>query len=102
MRYQQPLKQILTRTRHHWDQDAIRPAVRQNFVKVINCRTPTLGAEVYASETEQKLVYHTCKSKSCPSCGHRATVQWQREQWASLPDIRYAGVVFTMPQELWP
>ena len=99
---EQPLKQILSSTRGHWDRPATRNAVRQNFEKVINCRTPALGAEVYASETEEKLVYHTCKSRSCPSCGHRATIQWQRETWCALPDIPYVGIVFTMPDVLWP
>jgi len=61
-----------------------------------------LGAEVYASETEEKLVYHTCKSRACPSCGHRATGLWQREQWTALPDMPYAGVILTMPDVLWP
>jgi putative transposase/transposase-like zinc-binding protein len=69
---------------------------------MIDCRTLALGAEVYASEAEKKLIYHTCKSRSCPSCGHRATQLWQREQWTALPDIPYAGVVLTMPDRLWP
>ena len=102
MRNQQPLKQILSATRDHWDRPETRPAVRQNFARTIDCRTPALGAEVYASEAEVKLVYHTCKSRACPSCGHRATQLWQREQWAALPDIPYAGVVLTMPDVLWP
>ncbi len=102
MRYKDPLKQILVSTRTFWDRPETRPAVRKNFEKVISCRTLALGAEVYASETEEKLVYHTCKSRACPSCGHRATLLWQREQWASLPDIPYAGVVLTMPDVLWP
>jgi hypothetical protein len=50
MRDKQPLKQILAGARSHWDRAVTRPAVRQNFEKVINCRTPALGAEVYASE----------------------------------------------------
>ena len=98
----QPLKQILVRTRDQWDRIETRPAVRANFERVINCRTRALGAEIYASETEQKLVYHTCKSRACPSCGHRATQQWQREQLAALPDAQYTGVVLTMPDVLWP
>ena len=102
MRVKQPLKQILSFTRDNWDRHETRAAVRQNFKSVLNCRTPALGAEVYASETEEKLVYHTCKSRACPSCGHRATQLWQREQWASLPDIPYAGIVLTMPDVLWP
>jgi hypothetical protein len=68
---------------------------------MINCRTPALGAEIFASDHEEKLVYHTCKSRACPSCGHRATLLWQRSQWASLPDIRYAGITFSMPDTLW-
>ena len=98
----QPLKQVLIATRALWDRPEIRPAVRENFDKMINCRTPALGAEVFASETEEKLVYHTCKSRSCPSCGQRATLLWQREQWNALPDIPYSGMGFTMPRELWP
>lgn len=98
----QPLKQILAATRAHWDRPQIRPAVRRNFEKVLNCRTPALGAEVFASETEEKLVYHTCKSRACPSCGHRATLLWQREQDAALPDGPYVGINFTMPNVLWP
>jgi Transposase zinc-binding domain len=98
----QRLKRILVSTRNQWDRPEIRPAVRENFDKVINCRTSALGAEVFASEAEEKVVYHTCKSRSCPSCGQRATLLWQREQWNALPDIPYSGMGFTMPSELWP
>jgi hypothetical protein len=47
MRNKQPLKQILAGTRDYWDRPQTRPAVRQNFESVVNCRTPALGAEVY-------------------------------------------------------
>jgi hypothetical protein len=103
MRIEQPLKQILSSTRGHWDRPATRNAVRQNFEKVINCRTPALGAEVYASETEEKLVYHTCKSRACPSCGHRATELWQREQGtAVLERINAISIVADSGLELGP
>jgi Transposase zinc-binding domain len=102
MRYQQPLKQIFTATREQWNRAAVRPAVRENFEKVLRCRTLALGAEVYASETEKKLVPHTCKSRACPSCGHRATILWQRDQWNALPDVPYLGITYTMPDVLWP
>src|SRR5437762_7366372 len=101
MRYKDPLKQILVSARSSWDRSDTRRAVRENFEKVINCRTAALGAEIYASETEDKIVYHSCKSRACPSCGHRATLLWQREQWAAVPDIPYKGIVFTMPEVLW-
>ena len=102
MRYKQPVKQILIATRSSWNRPETRLAARQNFDKVTKCGTLALGAEVFASETEVKLVPHTCKVRPCPSCGHRATIQWQREQWRALPDIPYVGIVFTMPDVLWP
>jgi hypothetical protein len=96
------LRQVISGNRELWDKDTVRDAVRKNFQKVAACQTLALGAEVFASATETKIVPHTCKSKACPSCGQRATQLWQREQWASLPNIPYAGIVFTMPDVLWP
>jgi Transposase zinc-binding domain len=63
-----PIKLILESTRDIWDRPETRPNGRDNFLKAINCRTPALGAEIYASEIEQKLVYHTCKSRLCAIC----------------------------------
>ncbi|MGZ4877116.1 MAG: transposase zinc-binding domain-containing protein, partial [Candidatus Angelobacter sp.] len=91
MRSKQTLKEVLIKARDVWQRPGAREAVRENFNKVLACRTPTLGAEVYASETETREFCHPCKSRSCPSCGHRATILWQREQWAALPDVPYRG-----------
>ena len=89
-------------TRDTWDQDDMRPAVRDAFQKVLDCGTAALGAEVFASPSEERVVYHTCKSRACLSCGHRATLAWQRDQWRELPDIPYSHVSLTMPNVLWP
>lgn len=35
----QPLKQILIATLAHWDRPQVRAAVRENFGKIIYCRT---------------------------------------------------------------
>jgi hypothetical protein len=102
MQRKEPFKQILASTKPLWDRSESRPVVRTNFHKVLKCRTEALGSEVYASATEHKVVHHTCKSRACPSCGRRATNLWQREMWSSLPDVKFAGVVFTMPDVLWP
>ena len=102
MKYHDPLKQILSRTRPHWDRDEARPTVRWAFGRALQCRTLDLGAEVYGSEKAERIFNHTCKSRSCSSCGYRATVQWQRERYAALPDALYKGITFTMPRELWP
>jgi len=89
-------------TQSHWDNDKTRPAVRRAFGKTLRCRTFALGALLFASDNELRLVPCTCKSRACPSCGQRGTIQWQREQWAALPDIPYKGITLTMPNVLWP
>jgi hypothetical protein len=101
MKTHDPLEQIMARTRPHWDQANTRPEVRCAFNRTLQCRTLELGAEVFASGNEELIVPHTCKSRSCSSCGYRATAQWQRERWIALPDTLYKGITFTMPDVLW-
>jgi hypothetical protein len=100
-RYRDPLRKILIQGRSHWDHDGVPPEKRRVFEKVLQCRTAELGAEVYASDKWERIVYHTCKSRACSSCGHRATVQWQRERWVALPEVPYNGITFTMPKDFW-
>jgi hypothetical protein len=92
-----PIKQLLSATRAHWDHDGTPAHVRETFWKILNCGTAALGAEVYASEIESKLVFHTCKSRFCTSCGQRATEAWQRDLEAVLPDVPYIGITLTLP-----
>lgn len=94
-----PIKQLLLDTRAHWDHDGTPAHVRETFWKIIKCGTIALGAEVYASDIESKLVFHTCKSRFCTSCGQRATEAWQADLEAVLPDIPYVGITLTMPME---
>ena len=102
MTRKQPLKAILSATREQWNSPGVRPDVRQNFEKVLQCRTKALGGEVYASEVEEKVVWHTCKSRACPSCGHLATLNWLDGIVNSLPDVPFVMVTLTMPDVLWP
>jgi len=102
MKYHNPLKKILSENRRFWDVQDTRPAVRNAFVKALQCGTAALGAEVYSSDFQERIVFHTCKGRACPSCGVRATSQWQRERWAALPDVPFKGITFTMPDVLWP
>ena len=97
-----PLKRFLTATRNLWDRAGTLRHIRETFLSIIKCGTILLGANVYASSTQCKLVYFTCKSRFCPSCGHRATKAWQEELEAILPDIPFVDLTFTMPGELWP
>ena len=66
--------------RHH---AGVPAYIRDNLRKVIECGTIALGAEVYASQTESKLVFHTCKSRFCTSCNllDRLRVMATLQQW---------------------
>jgi hypothetical protein len=101
MKYRDPLKRILTQARPYWDRDEMPARVRVVFGKALQCRTAELGAEIYSSESQELILYHTCKSRACPSCGYRASVQWLRERWAALPNTLYKGITFSMPDVLW-
>jgi len=94
-----PIKQLLLDTRAYWDHDGTPAHVRETFSKIINCGTIGLGAEVYESEIESKLIFHTCKSRFCTSCGQRATEAWQKDLEAILPYVPYVGITFTLPME---
>ena len=103
MALKHPLKKVLLLAPERWDNPKTRPEVRAEFRKVINCRTLSLGAEVYASRSgETRIVPHTCKSRVCSSCGQRANLQWLRERLADLPEIAYSHLVLTMPDVFWP
>jgi hypothetical protein len=97
-----PLKQFLKDTILDWDHDGTPPNVRDNLWKIVRCGTPALGAEVFASTTDRKIVYHTCKSRFCPSCGARNAGIWQAKVEAAIPDTPYQEINFTMPQVFWP
>jgi hypothetical protein len=97
-----PIKQLLLDTRAYWDHERTPAHVRENFLRIIKCGTIALGAEIFASETESKLVFHTCKSRFCTSCGQRATEAWQEDMEAILPDLPYVGITLTLPMEFRP
>ncbi|HEY7097399.1 MAG TPA: transposase [Terriglobales bacterium] len=96
------LREFLKQTIPDWDHEGTPPNIRENLWKVIRCGTPALGGEVFASSTETKIVYHTCKSKFCPSCGARAAAIWQQELETIIPQIPYREINFTMPPVFWP
>lgn len=47
-----------------WTSSGLRSTGRSSIVP--QCRTAVLGAEVYASENQELILYHTCKSPTCP------------------------------------
>jgi hypothetical protein len=102
MRRESKIGMIIEMTSDTWDRPEMPSVVRETFRKVSLCGTLALGAEVFASDHGELVVCHTCKSWACCSCGNRQTLDWQREQRSTLPDIPFRGLTFTMPCEFWP
>ena len=69
---------------------------------IARCRTAALGghlAHCPRCDTEH-LLYHSCRHRACPQCGHDATERWLSRQRELMLPVPYFHVVFTLPAEL--
>jgi hypothetical protein len=94
----------------HWDaffqqyRRWIRPVVLETVRKILACRTPVLGCHVYFCNRCQavRVVPHSCKSRSCPTCGKHATDVWADGVLNDLLDVPYHHLVLSLPWQLRP
>jgi putative transposase/transposase-like zinc-binding protein len=85
-----------------WDHAGVRPHARATLIKMLLCGTSALGGEVFTSiDGETLIVYHTCKTRACPSCGYFQALRFQHEVVNHLPDIPYRGLIITIPDRYW-
>jgi hypothetical protein len=66
------------------------------------CRTPALGGHLAecAECGHAHLLFHSCRNRACPQCGHDSTARWLSVQRKLLLPVPYFHVVFTLPSEL--
>ncbi len=96
------LQRLLEINRPLWDHAGVQPHVRATLSKMLLCGTSALGAEVFSSiDGELRIVFHTCKTRVCPSCGYFKTLRFQHEVVGNLPDIPYRGLIITIPDRYW-
>lgn len=96
------IQRLIECARPIWDRASVRPHIRAVLNNLLLCGTPALGAEVFMSIAGEKLiVYHTCKSSFCPTCGYFKAIRFQQEVVNSLPDIPYRGLILTIPDRFW-
>jgi len=69
---------------------------------IVRCRTPALGGHVAVCNhcDEEHVLFHSCRNRSCPRCGHDTTARWLEGQRKLLLPVPYFHVVFTLPDEL--
>ena len=67
-----------------------------------NCRTESLGGQVFSCPTcgETRYRYHSCRNRHCPKCQHERTEEWLNLQRDLLLPVSYFMLTFTLPEEL--
>jgi hypothetical protein len=96
------IQTILAENEDLWDTKDMPIGIRREFRKVVNCRTGALGhSRRRLPSGEVVWGPNSCKSRACPSCGWKATLDWVYGIKATLPDCVYAGIGFSMPDVLW-
>jgi hypothetical protein len=69
---------------------------------IINCRTASMGGEVYYCQEckTYHYSYHSCQNRHCPKCGSGESEKWLEKQMKKLLPVKYHMVTFTLPEEL--
>lgn len=83
-----------------------RPSVKQNVEKTLICRTLWLGVKGFQCENEKCnymiFVPNTCKTRCCPPCGFKASVNWQGAFLHRVIPSDYQHIVNGLPGKLRP
>ena len=76
---------------------------RQVLHKILACRTPALGGQLFQCPDCPGFHYryHSCNDRHCPQCGQGDADAWfQRQQARLLLPVPYFLVTFTVPEGL--
>jgi len=75
---------------------------RQALAAVAACRTPAMGGHLQtcADCGHREFVYHSCRSRACPSCHGAETASWLAARTSELLPVRYFHLVVTVPASL--
>ncbi|MBK8999537.1 MAG: IS91 family transposase [Myxococcales bacterium] len=81
---------------------SILPSHARALDAILHCRTPAMGGHVAvcAQCGAEHLLFHSCRHRACPQCGHDAAEAWVARQRKLLLPVTYFHVVFTLPAEL--
>src|SRR5437899_369428 len=82
--------------------DRMLPSHRRAMQDIEQCRTATLGGQVYycnQCQTE-RYSYHSCQNRHCPKCQNDQANEWLQAQQQLLLPVPHFLVTFTLPEEL--
>jgi hypothetical protein len=78
-----------------------RPAIAKNIEKMLMCGTEAMGFHLWRCQKclFEKKVFHTCKSRFCPSCGIAQTKRWKEQFNVLFANTTYKHIIFHPPSE---
>ena len=78
------------------------PSHLQAMEDIVNCRTPSMGGQLYFCDHCQELhySYHSCKNRHCPKCQNDMTQDWIQKQRQLLLPVQHFLLTFTLPSTL--
>lgn len=81
---------------------SIRDVVFTNVSRMLKCKTWDLGSTIFKCPDcgNEKIVPHTCKSRTCSSCGNKYNKQRETSIFSKLFKCKHRHIVFTIPDEL--
>ena len=82
--------------------DRMLPSHRRAMQDIENCRTESLGGQLYFCNQcqQQRYSYHSCKNRHCPKCQNEQANDWLAKQQTLLLPTHHFLVTFTLPAEL--
>ena len=98
----------------HWDEflsqhkDKIPEEMQSSVIDAVNkmliCGTKKMGYAVYVCtnclQHPEKIVFFTCKSRFCTSCGKIYVDNWVKKMTTEILDKPHRHLVFTIPEQL--
>lgn len=80
----------------------IRNSIITNVAKLLLCHSLLTGYKLLQCPCcgENKKIPFSCHSKSCSSCGKKATDIWIKKNYSILPKTSWQNITFTLPKEI--
>jgi hypothetical protein len=84
--------------------ERLLPSHRRAMHAIEQCRTPTLGGQVYLCPQchQTQYSYHSCRNRHCPKCQNDKAQDWLKQQQNFLLPVPYFMLTFTLPAALRP
>ena len=98
----------------HWEEflsqhkgkipEDMQPSVIEAVSKMLRCGTREMGYAIYmctnCRQHPEKIVFFTCKSRFCTSCGKAYVDNWVEKMSTQILDVSHRHLVFTIPEQL--